>query len=110
MNCQGPKLAKYLQRAIKIAFFALLLIVCYIYFMEEAIGKFQRKATTVTERSLSIEDLGGYKCPAIVICPNPACKPSISDLHGFKYPTRDLFNMRTPFSEKYKDLFTKASV
>ena len=78
--------------------------------MEEAIGKFQRKATTVTERSLSIEDLGGYKCPAIVICPNPAFKPSISDLHGFKYPTRDLFNMRTAFSEKYKDLFTKTSV
>ena len=55
MNCQGPKLAKYLQRAIKIAFLALLLIVCYIYFMKEAIAKFQKKATTVTERSISID-------------------------------------------------------
>ena len=71
---------------------------------------FKEKAKTVTERSISIEDLGVYKCPAIVICPNPACKPSISDLHGFEYPTRDLFNMRTPFSEKYKDLFTKTPV
>ena len=75
--------------------------------MKEAIEKFQKGATTVTERS---KNLGGYKSPAIVICPNPAFKPSISDLHGFKYPTRDLFNMRTPFSEKYKDLFTKTPV
>ena len=78
--------------------------------MEEAIAKFQKRATTVTERSIPIEDLGGYKSPAIVICPNPAFKPSISDLHGFKYPTRDLFNMRTPFSEKYKYLFNKTPV
>ena len=75
--------------------------------MAEAIDKFQKKATTVTERS---KDLGGYNSPAIAICPNPAFKPSISNIHGFKYPTRDLFNMRTPFSEKYKYIFTKTTV
>ena len=107
MNCQGPKLAKFLQYALKFAIFVTLLVVCYIYFMAEAIDKFQKKATTVTERS---KDLGGYKSPAIAICPNPAFKPSIFNIHGFKYPTRDLFNMRTPFSEKYKYLFTKTTV
>ena len=110
MNYQGPKLAKFLQFILKFAIFVLLLVVCYIFFMEEAIAKFQKRATTVTEKSIPIEDLGGYKSPAIVICPNPAFKPSISDLHGFKYPTRDLFNMRTPFSEKYKYLFNKTPV
>ena len=78
--------------------------------MEEAIGKFYKEAITVTERSIPIKDRGGYNSPAILICPNPAFKPSISDLHGFRYPTRDLFNMRTPFSEKYKGLFTKTTV
>ena len=106
MNCQCPKLAKCLQFALKFAIFASLLVVCYIYFMEEAITKFQKKATTVTEKSKKV----GYQSPAVVICPNPTFKPSISDLHGFKYPTRDLFNMRSPFSEKYKHLFTKTTV
>ena len=110
MNYQSPKLAKFLQFILKFAIFVLLLVVCYIFFMEEAIAKFQKRATTVTERSIPIEKLGGYKSPAIVICPNPAFKPSISDLHGFKYPTRDLFNMRTPFSEKHKYLFNNATV
>ena len=74
--------------------------------MTEAIDKFQKQATTVTERS---EDLG-YKSPAVVICSYPMFKPSISNIHGFKYPIRDLFNMKTPFSEKYKHLFTKRTV
>ena len=94
-----PKLLKFLQYALKFAIFTLLLVVCYIYFMKEAIEQFKKEATTVTERSIPIEDLGGFKSPAIVVCPNPAFKPSISDLHGFAYPTRDLFNMKTPFSE-----------
>ena len=110
MNYQGPKLAKFLQFILKFAIFVLLLVVCYIFFMEEAIAKFQKRATTVTERSIPIEDLGGYKSPTIVICPNPAFKPSISDLHSFTYPTRDLFNMKTPFSEKYQYLFNKTTV
>ena len=110
MNYQFPKLAKFLQYALKFAFLTLLLVVCYTYFMKAAIEQFKKEATTVTERSIPIEDLGGYKSPAIVICPNPAFKPSTSDLHGFKYPTRDLFNMRTPFSEKYKYLFNKTTV
>ena len=107
MNFHGPKLAKFLQYALKFAIFVILLVVCYIYFMAEAIDKFQKKATTVTERS---KDLGGYKSPAIVFCPNPAFKPSISEIYGFKYPTRDLFNMRTPFSEKNKYIFNKTTV
>ena len=78
--------------------------------MNEAIEKFKKEATTVTERSIPIDDLGGYNSPAIVICPHPAFKPSIVELNGFKYPTRDLFNMRTPFSEKYKYLFNKTTV
>ena len=106
-----PKILKFLQYALKFAVFTLLLVVCYIYFMKEAIEQFKKKATTVTERSIPIEDLGGYKSPAIVVCPNPAFKPSISDLHGFTYPTRDLFNMRTTqFSEKYKYIFNKTTI
>ena len=105
-----PETLKFLQYALKVAIFTLLLVVCYIYFMKAAIVQFKKEATTVTERSIPIEDLGGYKSPAIVICPNPAFKPSISDLHGFTYPTRDLFNMKTPFSEKYKYIFNKTTV
>ena len=56
MNYQFPKVAKYLQKAIKFAFFVLLMVVCYIYFMEEAIGKFYKEAITVTERSIPIKD------------------------------------------------------
>ena len=110
MNCRGPTIATFLQFSLKFVIFVSLLVVCYFYFMKEAIAKFQRKATTVTERSIHIDDLGGYKCPDIVICPNPSFKPSISDLHGFKYPTRDLFNIMTPFSETYKYLFNKTPV
>ena len=76
--------------------------------MEEAIGKFQKESITVTERSIPMDRF--HNCPAILICPNPAFKPSVSDLHGFRYPTRDLFNMRTPFSEKFKDLYNHTTV
>ena len=51
-----------------------------------------------------------HNSPAILICPNPAFKPSVYDFHGFRYPTRDLFNMRTPFSEKFKDLYNHTTV
>ena len=55
--------------------------------MTEAIDKFQKQATTVTERS---EDLG-YKSPAVVICSYPMFKPSISNIHGFKYLIKYLY-------------------
>ena len=106
MNCQCPRLLKCLQFALKFAIFASLLVVCYNYFMAEAITKFQKKATTITEKSKKV----GYQSPAVVICPNPTFKPSISNRHGFKYPTRDLFNIRSPFSEKYKYLLAKTTV
>ena len=76
--------------------------------MEEAIGKFQKESITVTERSIPMDRV--HNSPAILICPNPAFKPSVYDLHGFRYPARDLFNMRTPFSEKFKDLYNHTTV
>ena len=106
MNLLNPKLAKSFKFGLKSAIFITLLVVCYVIFMKEAIEKSVEGETWVNEKSFNL----GFENPAFVICSSPSFKPSISEQYGFEYPTRDLFNMRTPFSEKYKYLFANKTV
>ena len=100
------RLAKFIQFGLKAAIFIALLVVCIVFFMLEAIEKSVQGATWVDDKSVD----QGFESPAVVMCPSPPFKPSISESYGFKYPTRDLFNMQTPFSEKYKHLFADKTV
>ena len=104
MNC--VRLAKFIQFGIKSVIFITLLVVCYSFLMMEAIVKSERGATTITERSVDL----GFEYPDVVICSYPVFKPSVSELYGFKYPTRDLFNMKTSFTEKYKHIFDNKTI
>ena len=100
------QLAKFIQFRLKAAIFIALLVVCYFFFMKEAMEKSVQGETRIKERSVNL----GFENPAVVICSSPPFKPSISDQYGFEYPTRDLFNMRTPFSQKFKYLFADKTV
>lgn len=100
------QLAKFIQFGLKAAIFITLLVLCIVYFMVDAIDKSVQGETRVKEKSVDI----GFESPAVVICPSPSFKPSISENYGFEYPTRDLFNMRTPFSDKFKHLFINKTV
>ena len=104
MNC--VRLAKFIQFGLKSVIFITLLIVCYVFLMMEAIEKSSRAATTISERSVDL----GYEYPDVVICSYPDFKPSVSEVYGVKYPTRDLFNMKTSFTEKYKHVFDNKTI
>ena len=100
------QLAKIIQFGLKAAIFISLLTVCYFFFMKEAMEKSAQGETRVNEKSVNL----GFESPAAVICSSPSFKPSISEQYGFEYPTRDLFTMRTPFSDKNKHLFSDKTV
>ena len=102
----NPKLILLFKSCLKFSIFMSLLIVCYIFFMKDAIEKSKKGATTVTARQVKQE----YESPDIILCPNPAFKPSISTKYEFQYPTRDLFNMHTNFTEQYKSIFENKTV
>ena len=104
MNC--VQLAKFIQFGLKSAIFIILLVVCYVFLMMEAIEKSAKEATTISERSVDL----GFEYPDVVICSYPTFKPSVSELYDFKYPTRDLFNMKTLFSEEYKYIYGNKTV
>ena len=104
MNC--VQLAKFIQFGLKSAIFIILLVVCYVVLMMEAIEKSAKEATTISERSVDL----GFEYPDVVICSYPTFKPSVSELYNFKYPTRDLFNMKTAFSEEYKYIYGNKTV
>ena len=64
--------------AIKSVIFILLSVACYFWYMKEAIEDFDKRATTVTTRSINHP----YEAPAMTICSNPPFKPSISKLYN----------------------------
>ena len=100
------QLAKFIQFGLKAAIFISLLTVCYFLFMKEALEKSAKGEKRVKEKSVNL----GFESPAVVICSSPPFKASISEQYDFEYPTRDLFNMRSPFSDKNKHLFADKTV
>ena len=67
--------------------FVVLLVICYIYYIKDAIEESQTQAKTLTKRSMTLK----FEPPAIIICPKPAFKPSISRLFNLSTPVRDIF-------------------
>ena len=81
--------AKICQKLLNFIIFVSLGVICYFYLMEEAIKKSKKGATTITSR---IEQ-SGFEDPAIMICPQPGFKPSLSQ--KLKYAPKDLFRFET---------------
>ena len=92
--------AKICQSLLKFIVFVGLGVICYFYLIEDAIKKSEKRATTITSRH---ED-SGFEYPAIIICPYPGFKPSLSQ--KLKYAAKDLFRHKT--SDKH--LFVNKTV
>ena len=81
--------AKICQISLNFIIFISLGVICYFYLMEEAIIKSKRRAKTITSRQEKSE----IEYPAIIICPYPGFKPSLSQ--KLKYAAKDLFRHKT---------------
>ena len=57
--------------------------------MEDAIKKSEKRATTITSRQTD----SGFEYPAIIICPYPGFKPSLSQ--KLEHGAKDLFRYET---------------
>ena len=58
--------------------------------MEDAIKKSEKGSTTITSR----QEKSGFEDPAIIICPYPGFKPSLSQ--KLAYAAKDIFKVKTP--------------
>ena len=89
MDCK-EKAAKICQSSLNFILFVILGVICYFYLMEDAIKKSEKGATTITSR----RENSGFEYPAIIICPYPGFKPSLSK--KLKYQANNLFSSKTP--------------
>ena len=79
--------------------FVILFVMCYHFYMKEAIEKFRLGATTVTKRSEYLP----YEAPSLIICPEPGFKQSVFKRYIMTLPARYVFQ-----DTKYlKALFSK---
>ena len=81
--------AKICQSLLKFIIFVSLGVICYFHLMEDAIKKSEKRATTITSRL----EKNGFEYPAIIICPYPGFKPSLSQ--RLNYAAKDLFRYKT---------------
>ena len=81
--------AKICQSLLKFIIFVSLGVICYFHLMEDAIKKSEKRATTITSRY----EKSGFEYPAIIICPYPGFKPSLSQ--KLEYAAKDLFKLNT---------------
>ena len=81
-------LAKLCQYVLYCITFIGLLVSCYFLYMEEAIEKSSKKATTVTKRS----GHHPYEAPSIIVCATPPFKASVSRKYNLSQPIRRYFS------------------
>ena len=81
--------AKICQSLLKFIIFVSLGVICYFHLMEDAIKKSEKGSTTITSR----QENSGFEDPAIIICPYPGFKPSLSQ--KLEYAAKDLFKLKT---------------
>ena len=81
--------AKNCQSLLNFIIFVILGVICYFYLMEDAIKKSEKGSTTITSR----QEKSGFEDPAIIICPYPGFKPSLSQ--KLEYAAKDLFKLKT---------------
>ena len=65
--------------------------------MEDAIKKSEKGSTTITSR----REKSGFENPAIIICPYPGFKPSLSQ--KLEYAAKDLFKLKTQDKSFFDD-------
>ena len=87
--------ARFCHQFLRLIAFSSLLVLCYVFYMQEAIKDSEQKATTVTKRSENHE----YEAPVITICPEPSFKPSISRQFNINVPVRDIFLRKLDFTD-----------
>ena len=80
--------------------FVILGVICYFYLIEDAIKKSEKGATTITSRQKKSD----IEYPAIIICPYPGFKPSLSQ--KLDYAAKDLFK----FEASDKHIFDNKTV
>ena len=68
--------------------FISLFVLCYFLYMDEAIEKSKKKATTTIRRSEERD----FEIPTLIICPESGFKPSISKKYNLSNPARYMFN------------------
>ena len=85
--------AKIFQSSLNFIIFVILGVICYYYLIEDAIKKSENGATIITSR----QEHEGFEYPAIIICPYPGFKPSLSQKLKYQ-PKKNLLFVR----KKYK--------
>ena len=69
---QGMKLV------LKGIFYAILVVLFYVFYMKDSLDKYQKGITTMGERQVEIE-IDKRLCPIVIICPQPGFKTSYFD-------------------------------
>ena len=105
LNRKCSKSLKCCQFTINCVIFFSLLVSCYFLYMDDAIEKSKRKATTFTKRSESIE----FEVPAIIICPEPPFKQSVSEKYNLSVPARFVFRLDKSFNN-VNDIFGNKTI
>lgn len=70
---QGMKLG------LKDIFYAILVVLFYVFYMIDSLEKYQKGTTTMGERQVEIEPDKKRLCPIVIICPQPGFKTSYFD-------------------------------
>ena len=69
---QGIKLG------LKDIFYAILVVLFFVFYMKDSLDKYQKGITTMGERQVEIE-FDKRLCPIVIICPQPGFKTSYFD-------------------------------
>ena len=97
MTVKWVDVAKLCHYALCGITFISLFVLCYFLYMDEAIEKSKKRATTLI-RSFDEREL---EIPTLTICPQPGFKPSTSKKYNLSHPARFLF-----LSEEKRDIFS----
>ena len=84
---------------LKGTFYAILLVLFYVFYMKETLEKYQKGVKTVGETQVEIEPKNSRLCPIIIICPEPGFKTSYFNERKI-YAGMKAFLWKTP-SYKY---------
>ena len=84
------QLVNFFHYRLYILSFFVLIVLCYVLYMTDAIKESERGAMTVTKRSEPRE----YEPPSVMFCPFPGFKPSIVKKYNLSIPPQDIFMIK----------------
>ena len=67
----------HMKLGLKGIFYAILVVLFYVFYMKDSLDKYQKGITTMGERQVEIDKK--RLCPIVLICPQPGFKTSYFD-------------------------------